>query len=86
MCQFFAVITKPMGHVYHHSLGFTPVTTKGIHPFLAAPVAAKFCTFTEMKWELTLSDLYDIHEIMLVQAENERRAVQAIETKIKKHR
>ena len=50
------------------------VETPNIHPFLAAPIAAKLCSYIDIRDNLSLNEVADLNEILIVQGENERRA------------
>ena len=51
-----------------------------------APVAAGLCSWEFVTREATWDDLADMNEILIVRAENERRAQRAAERKAKSRR
>lgn len=56
--------------------GADSVATVNIPPFLAAPVGAGLCRYSELK-TLTLNEVADMNKILAVRAENEHRAMKA---------
>ena len=51
-----------------------------IPPFFAAPLSAGLVTYREMRDDLTIDEVADLNEVLIVRGENERRASQAAET------
>ena len=64
-----------------HRAEYVPVSTEMIPPFMAGPIAAGLCTLHECKTSLSLPEIWALNELMLVKAENERRAHRAAEAK-----
>ena len=52
---------------------YSVVSSPNIHPLLVGPVSAGLCGIGASR-ELTLDDILDLNEILIVKAENERRA------------
>ena len=53
---------------------------------IAAPIAAGLCTYVEVRNHLSLDEILDLNEILIVRAENEHRAYLAAEAKAKQKR
>ena len=57
-----------------------------LDPFFAVPIGAGLCTYTEARDMLSLDEIADLNEVLLVRTENERRAHDAAERKAKQKR
>ncbi|MCY3554985.1 MAG: hypothetical protein OXH56_06635, partial [Gemmatimonadetes bacterium] len=56
----------------------TPDNTKGLDPYLAAPVMAGLCGYVDIRDRLSLDEVADLNEGLLVRAENDRRRYEAM--------
>ena len=53
--------------------------TVNISPFLSEPVIHDMCSYTDMRDNLDIDEMADLHEMMVVKAERERRAYKRAE-------
>ena len=70
---------------------FTPARYRNLEPFFAHPIVAKLCNLTDIRTRgadgdpiTDLADICDYNEMLIIQAENQRRAQKASEKKGKR--
>ena len=63
---------------------YQPVETKRLDNFFAPLITGDLCTYLDLRDRLTLDEAADLRELLIVRAENERRAHKAARDNAKK--